>query len=310
MQFWALIADSFRESLDRKIFWVMLVITLVVAAAMFCIGFEPGRIDILFGSWSIATDKFTLAGKVRPDFLASVATEWIMDNVLGFIAIVLALIATAGFMPSLMERGVIEVVLSKPLPRWKVFLGKYLGSLVFFGVHAVIFVVLTFFVVGLRWGAWVPGYLLGIPLTVLLFSFLYCVSALVAVMTRSSVAAILITLGCWVAFAGIQSLGDLFEMYPEWKGNGLTYQSTMAARWILPKTQDLTLIARKWSGAASPLDMMGNPTDDKEREMIEQASKAEKKRQELHPAYSIGTSLLFEAAVMLVAMWKFSRRDY
>ena len=310
MQFWALIVDSFRESLDRKIFWVMLMITLVVASSMFCIGFEPGRIDILFGSWSIATDKFTFAGKVRPDFLSSIATEWIMDNVLGFIAIVLALIATAGFMPSLMERGVIEVVLSKPMSRWKIFLGKYVGSLVFFGVHAVIFVALTFFIVGWRWGAWIPGYWLGIPLTVLLFSFLYCVSALVAVMTRSSVAAILITLGCWVGFAGIQSLGDLFEMYPEWKGNGLSYQTTMVARWVLPKTQDLTLIARKWSGAASPLEMMGEPANGEDREMIGQASQAEKARQNIHPAYSIGTSLLFEVAVVMVAMWKFSRRDY
>ena len=310
MQFWALIVDSFRESLDRKIFWVMLFFTLLVAATMFCVAFEPGKVDILFGSWSIPTDKFTVAGGVRKDFIAGILTEWIMDNALGFVAVLLALIATAGFIPSLMERGVIEVVLSKPLPRWKVFLGKYIGSLVFFAVHAVIFVVLTFFVVGLRWGIWIPGYLLGIPLTVILFSYLYCVSALVAVMTRSGMAAILITLGCWVTFAGIQSLGDLFEMRPEWRGSGLTYQTTMAARWILPKTQDLTLIARKWSGAASPLDMVDEPETEEDRVIVEQASHAVKERQKIHPAYSIGTSLLFEAAVVMMAMWKFSRRDY
>lgn len=310
MQFWALIVDSFRESLDRKIFWVMLLITLVVAAAMFCIGFQPGSIDVLFGTWSIPTDKFTLAGKIRTDFLAGIATEWIMDNILGSLAVILALIATAGFLPSLMERGVIEVVLSKPLPRWKVFLGKYIGSLVFFFVHAVIFVVLTFFIVGFRWGAWVPGYLLGIPLTVMLFSLLYCISALVAVTTRSSVAAILITLGAWVGFAGIQSLGDAFEMYPEWKDNRTIYETATVMRWIVPKTQDLTYMARKWSGAASPLEMMGEPKDQKDRDMLDRASQAENARLEVRPVYSIGTSLLFEAAVVLLAMWKFSRQDY
>jgi ABC-type transport system involved in multi-copper enzyme maturation permease subunit len=310
MQFWALIVDSFRESIDRKIFWVMLLITLVVAGAMFCIGFQPGRIDILFGTWSIATDKFTLAGKIRPDFLAGIATEWIMDNILGWLAIILAVIATAGFLPSLMERGVIEVVLSKPLPRWKVFLSKYIGSLLFFAFHAVIFVALTFFIVGFRWGAWVPGYLLGIPLTVLLFSFLYCVSALVAVTTRSSTAAILITLGAWVGFAGIQSLGDAFEMYPKWKDSRMVYQTATAMRWVVPKTQDLTYIARKWSGAASPLEMMGDPKDQSDREMLDRASQAENARLEIHPVYSIGTSLLFETVVVLLAMWKFSRQDY
>ncbi len=310
MQFWALIFDSFRESLDRKIFWVMLFITLVIAAAMFCVGFQPGRIDILFGTWSVATDMFTLAGKIRTDFLAGIATEWIMDNILGWLAIILAVIATGGFLPSLLERGVIEVVLSKPLPRWKVFLGKYFGSLMFFAVHAVIFVVLTFLVVGFRWGAWMPGYLLCIPLTVLLFSFLYCVSALVAVTTRSGVAAILITLGAWVAFTGIQSLGDAFEMYPEWKDSRTIYESSRVMRWVVPKTQDLTYIARKWSGAASPLDMMGKPKDQKDQDMLGRASQVDKARAEIRPVYSIGSSLLFEAVIVLIAMWKFSRRDY
>ena len=50
MQFWALIVDSFRESRDRKIFWVMLGLSLLIAAAMSCISFEQGRVNFLFGA--------------------------------------------------------------------------------------------------------------------------------------------------------------------------------------------------------------------------------------------------------------------
>ena len=99
-------------------------------------------------------------------------------------------------------------------------------------------------------------------------------------------------------------------MYPEWKDSRMIYQTATVMGWVVPKTQDLTYIARKWSGAASPLEMLGEPKDRKDREMLDRASQAENARQEIHPVYSIGTSLLFEAAVVLLAMWKFSRQDY
>ncbi len=55
MQFWALVVDSFRESLDRKIFWVMVAITLLITSAMLCVGIETDRISIFFGLWPIET---------------------------------------------------------------------------------------------------------------------------------------------------------------------------------------------------------------------------------------------------------------
>jgi len=310
MQFWALIVDSFRASLDRKIFWVILLISLVVAGGMFCIAFEPRGINVLFGTWVITTDAFTVGGEVRPDFIASVATEWIMDNILGWLAVILALIATADFLPTLMQPGVIEVAVSKPLPRWQLFLGKYIGSLMFFFVHAVIFVGLTFLVLGFRWGAWIPAYLLSIPLTVLLFSYLYCVSALVAVITRSTITAILLALGAWVAFAGVQLLGDTMEMYPQWQESRALYRGVQVARWAVPKTQDLTLLARKWTAAASPFDMVGTAEKPEDQDMMERARQAEQKRLALSPISLIGSSLLFEAFIVVLAMWRFSRLDF
>ena len=309
MQFRALILDSFRESLDRKIFWVMLLICLAVTAAMACVGFEPGKVSILFGTWVQPTDIFTVGGVLQVDLIASVVVEWIMDTVLGWIGVLLAIVATAGFFPAMMERGAIEVPLSKPIPRWKLFLGKYLGSLSFLLIHATIFVFLTFLVVGLRWGAWLPGYLLAIPLVVLLFSFLYCVSVLVAVVSRSAIAAVLVTLGAWVGFTGVQSVDDAFISFPEWQEYRVAYQSIHVARWIIPKTQDITYIARQWSRAANPTALMPQ-LDADAREVISRGEKAEAARLAISPVLTLGSSLLFEAAVVLLAMWKFSRTDF
>jgi len=307
MQFWALVYDSFRESIDRKIFWVMLFISLAIAGSMFCVGFSPHKISIMFGTWEIETDSLTIAGELRKDIIAWIVVDGIMDTVLGWIGVILALIATAGFIPNLMSRGAIDVMLSKPIPRWKLFWGKYLGSMAFVGVHATIFIVLTFLVCGTRWGVWLPGYLLSIPLMVLLFSYLYCISALVAIQTRSSVAAVLVTLGAWVCIAGIQITDDRFASDPAWQHYQSAYTASRVVRWIVPKTEDITYKAKEWARAAAPSSLIRDIDSDN---AIDWASDVERRRTAIPAAYTIGSSLAFEATMVLIAMWLFSRRDY
>ena len=311
MQVWALIVDSFRESLDRKIFWVMGAISVLIAAAMFCISFEPGKIVIFFGTWEFATDLFTVDDAIGPNRIATLAVTYIMEFTLGWPGIILAIIATAGFFPAFIERGSIGVVLSKPMPRWQVFLSKYFGSMVFVFVQALIFVMLTFVVIGLRWGAWLPGYLWAIPLVVLLFSYMYCVSVWVAVHFRSTVAAVVISLGAWMMFFGVQTTADLFEMYPTWQRNQTAYTAFRAARWIVPKTQDITYLAAEWSGAGLSDEILPDPDPEGlDTEAIERASNIERERMKIDPFHTIGSSLLFEAVIVILAMWKFARTDY
>lgn len=309
MQFWALVYDSFRESVDRKIFWVMLFISLAVAGAMFCVGFEPGKVSILFGTWEIETDLLTISGKVRKDIIALIVVDGIMDTILGWVGVILALIATAGFFPSLMQRGTVDVMLSKPIARWQLFLGKYLGSMAFVAVHATIFVVLTFLVCGTRWGVWLPGYLLSIPLVVLLFSYLYCVSVLVAIPTRSSVAAVLVTLGAWVVFAGIQVTDDRFAHSPLWQQYHSAYTASRVVRWVVPKTADITIKAKQWARTADSFELVRERDTDSD-EALDWAAKVEHTRMAIPAVYTIGSSLAFEAVVVLIAIWLFSRRDY
>lgn len=311
MQWWALIVDSLRESVDRKIFWVMAAISVILAAAMFCIGFEPHRIVVLFGAWEYETEYFTSAGQVRSDFIAGIMVHFVWDLMLGWVGVTLAVIATGGFFPALIERGAIDVVLSKPIARWQVFLGKYFGGMVFILVQAALFVLLTFLVIGFRWGVWLPGYLWSIPLMVLLFSYVYCVSALVAVSFRSTVAAVLLSLGAWVAFSGVQTTADLFETYPSWQEQRSYYNAVRAARWIIPKTQDVTYLAARWTGTGAVTDIMPEPDpNDEDADLVIRASEVERMRMNVDSIDTIGSSLLFEAFIVLMAMWKFSREDF
>lgn len=327
MQFLAIVLDSFRESRDRKIFWVMLGLSILVAAGMFCFRFEPGAVDVLFGTWRIETQWFTDATGLRSDRIATIMVDGVMDTTLGWVGMILAIVATAGFLPNFLERGVVDVVLSKPIARWKLFLAKYLGSMVFVLVQAAIFVVLTLAVARTRWGIWLPGYLLVIPLTVLLFSYMYCVSALVAVYYRSTLVSVLLSLAAWVVFFGVQSVDDFLEM-GGWRAvmnpsapvsenadrasssdETVTRRTVRILRWAIPKTQDITYLARRWSRGANAVDLV--PTSDAESEMVAQrAAMVEAKRLRIPAWQTIGSSLLFEAVLVVLAMWKFSTTDY
>lgn len=314
MQFWALVADSFRESLDRKIFWVLLLITGVVILAMGSIAFDGDRVTFLFGLWDAASGDFDPVSAIGRARLLSAVVFFLLMTVLGWVGIILMVIASAGFFPTLMQPGTIDILVSKPISRPRLFLYKYLGSMVFVIMQATVFVVLTFLVMGLRWGLWAPGYLLCIPLIVLLFSYVYCVTVLVAVKTRSSVAAILLSLGAWFLFACPPAALDLFESFPELRENKRLHRTLEIIAWVPPKTADIPYIAARWCKAGAsvdifPDDVMG-PAGTPQREQINRAREIEVKAMSESPWLSIGSSLVFETVIVLWAMLIFCRRDY
>jgi ABC-type transport system involved in multi-copper enzyme maturation permease subunit len=314
MQLWAIILDSFREARDRRIFWVLVLITLCVGLAMASVGFERTRVSLLFGLWEVDTQRFsplTVLGRTR---LAGIVVYGLMDLFLGWLGITLMIIATAGAFPAMMEKGAIDVLLGKPISRTRLFLYKYFAGLTFVVIQATLFVGLTFLVMGWRWEVWIPGYLASIPLLALLFSYVYCVSVLVAVATRSTVAAILLSLASWVVFALVHQAPGLFEQFPELQTHATAYRTVRAVSWIPPKTGDITYLAARCANAGTSLDIVPSSVADggttKDREAMQHGQEWEEAQLELSPLYSIGSSLLFEAVIVLIALWKFSRADF
>ena len=314
MQLWTLTVDSFRHARSSKLFWVLVVITLLVTLTMASFSFKGDKINILFGLIEQDIGDFsplTMLGRTQ---LTSVVVHGVMDGFLGWIGVTLVIIATAGLFPAMMESGTIDVVLSKPVSRPVLFLYKYLASMVFVLFQAALFVGLTFLVMGLRWGFWVPGYLLCIPLMVLLFSYIYCVSVLVAVSTRSALTAILLSLGAWVVFSVVTQAPALLEQFPSLKEYRTFHRAVRVISWVPPKTGGVTFLAAKWAGAGTSADIIPESVTetgtDAGREQLERGRQWEEGQLRTSAFYSIGSSLLFEAALVLLAMWKFTRADF
>jgi ABC-type multidrug transport system fused ATPase/permease subunit len=116
---------------------------------------------------------------------------------LTWVATILALISTSSIFPDLITGGAIETVLSKPIGRIRLFLTKFATGLLFVALQVGVFSLLSFVVIGVRGGVWEPGIFLAVPIVVVFFSYLFAVNALLGLLTRSTIAALLVTGVFW-----------------------------------------------------------------------------------------------------------------
>ncbi len=193
----AIFLDAYRELNSRKLFWIVLAISVAVVAAL-AIPSNNDRGIVAFGM--TADIPFLSTKAVSPGGFYKFLFSWFGINLwLAWGATILALISTAGMIPEMVSGGAVELVLSKPISRLRLFLTKYAAGLMFVVLQAMVFAVGAVLVIGIRGGVWDARPLLAVPLMVLFFSYLFSVCALVGMLTRSTLLALLATILIWLA---------------------------------------------------------------------------------------------------------------
>jgi hypothetical protein len=145
-------------------------------------------------------------------------TSWGAGFWLSWVTTILALVSTAGIIPDLISGGTIEPVLSKPIGRIRLFLTKYLTGLLFVALQILVFSLGCFVVLGIRGGAWEFGLFMALPIVLAFFSFLFSFCALVGLVTRSTIASLLLTMLFW-SMIFVVNLGDniMLQQREGWK---------------------------------------------------------------------------------------------
>lgn len=165
-----------------------------------------------------------------------------------WISILGAVIISSFFIPNMLRKGTIDLLLVKPMHRWMLLCYKYVGGLTFIFINNVFAIVGIWLALGLRSGIWANWFLLLIFVLTFFFAILYAVSALMAVLTGSSVTAILVTVGAWFVFFLVGNLNQYFEnnrqVAQAQKGAAAQTGSLFAdvigvVHAVLPRTSDL-----------------------------------------------------------------------
>jgi ABC-type transport system involved in multi-copper enzyme maturation permease subunit len=318
-----MVRDTFRQSLASKLFWVMLGLTAL--ATVFCFGISvtgdkdrerhpyeiptympksqdspavrdegirvaSGEVSLGFGLFKFPITK-NRADSVR------LLQLWLAGVLADTVGVLLALLWTAGFLPTFLEPQAVTVLLAKPVPRWALLFGKYLGVVLFVALHAVLFVAGTWLGIGVSTGVWDGAYWLAVPLLVTNFAVFYAFSALLAVWTRSTVVAVFGTLLFWILCWAMNMTHHHLVGH---NIQGVTPAASFlveAGYWVLPKPLDMSGIffdAMKAGSYSAPVPEMA---------AVQAAGK-------FFPELSVLASLGFAAVVLAVAAYEFRKMDY
>ena len=380
IQTWAMVVDAYRELNSKRLFWIVLILSGLIVAVFAALGINEGGVTILI--WETGLPPTTEMVS-RDVFYKGMFMGFGFQFWLSWLATILALVSTAGMFVDLVSSGSIELVLSKPIGRLRLFLTKYFAGLLFVTAQVAVFSLAAFLVLGLRGGTWEPGLFWGVPLVVIFFSYLFCVCVLLGVVTRSTVASLLMTLLVWLLIFGLHAgeTGFLFgketstarvaaiereiegleaslaptQTDPDrsitdgvrdhfsraWREQKLAHRREQLPKarerrvfWtrlhtiaygvktVLPKTsetigllerrliEDADLEALAETTEDAPAWQTGSATDDVRVDQQEVQRRMMEETRDRSAWWVVGTSLLFEIAVLGLAAWIFCRRDF
>jgi ABC-type transport system involved in multi-copper enzyme maturation permease subunit len=263
----ALARNALHQVLDNLVFRILAGLILVPIAFAFLVGFHQDEIVLAFGlqRWSYAE----LYGLVdarpglhpREDTLEGLV--WlVLDNLGGTVGVLFCVAATAFFVPRLIERGSAGVVFGKPVSRTTLYLSRFGAGLSF------VLLLSGVLAGGMCLGLWlVSGYadpgILCAPLALAyVYGLTHAVSMLCGILTRSSVASLLLTLLFFVLNWTVHFTWRQHEESSarraaaaaeeiergaagDEEATGPLLRTFLALHFVLPKTSDASLLARE-----------------------------------------------------------------
>ncbi|WP_020471013.1 ABC transporter permease [Zavarzinella formosa] len=230
---------------------------------------------------------------------------WIEDKLInGYgaaVAILFGIIVTSFFIPNMLRKGNVDLLLAKPISRTSLLLYKYLGGLSFMLILSAVTVIGAWLIIGVRTGIWNPKFLLVIPALTFSFAIFYALSTMIGVWTRSIIACILLTCFASVALYVIAFGYSIYEHVKKFPGMKDEMPAWLeftaeASHTVLPRTDDLDRITTKL--------------------ISETMTQQDQTRNGLHvktyPSWAgtIGVSLAWIAAMLGLSCWRFTKKDY
>jgi ABC-2 type transport system permease protein len=189
----------------------------------------------------------------------------------------LAVFASAGLIPSVLEPGRIELLLSKPISRTHLLLGRYLGNLLIVAANVSYLVIGIWIILGIKTNIWTPDFLVAIVTTVFLFAVLLAVVVLVGVLLESTALAVMIPVGLMIISPVLAQHKTMVRLLSsEW-----SRQLWQALYQVLPKVYDIGTMTMNFV--------------------------LDRKVESYAPLW---TSAAFGAVVLAAALYTFQRRDF
>jgi ABC-type transport system involved in multi-copper enzyme maturation permease subunit len=180
---WIITWSTLREAMARKVFLFFLGISAVVIIVLALITSLTDTSSILgnIGNISHGNNPVTGVGGMVTMF------EIVIINTIANLGLLLAIFSSASFVPVMLEKGNIDLLLSKPISRAQLLWGKYVGGILVVLINIAFLIIGVWFIISLKFSYWNFAVLWSILLITFAFATLNAVIVLFGVMTKSSI---------------------------------------------------------------------------------------------------------------------------
>lgn len=221
---------TLKEALARKVFLFFIgisVLAIVITALIF------GLVD----TQSIITG---LENKTGNDFIVRNIVsmlEIMIISPLAGLGLLLAIFSSSSFVPNMLEKGNIDLLLSKPVSRPQLLWGKYAGGLLVVLSNIAFLVAGIWLIISLKFSFWDPTFLWSILVITFTFAVLYALIVFCGILTRGSMLGMMLAYFIFLILSPLLALAndraDIFFKSDLVKGivKGIYY--------FIPKTSEL-----------------------------------------------------------------------
>jgi hypothetical protein len=156
----------------------------------------PHKASLFFGA-------IPLGSSSQPSQLVYKVVRYGIELVGAPVIMLLSCIITAFYVPNMLRKGTVDLLLAKPIGRVRLMLYKYIGGMTFMFLNTTLLIVGLWLVLGLRSRVWDASLLIVIPVLTFEFALFYALSTLAAVWTRSPIVSILLCVVAWGILWGL-----------------------------------------------------------------------------------------------------------
>ncbi|MGH9798377.1 MAG: ABC transporter permease subunit [Candidatus Polarisedimenticolia bacterium] len=198
MKIAAILIDTVRELVYRRtlvVYTAIVTLVLLLFALALRTDIAGGAIaslTILGQEGRPAPGGFRIGGPPGPEgalLTAEAFVRWVQFGAslaLYGLGVMLSTFATAGLVPRMLERGTIDLLLSKPIGRTRLFLARWLGGLLAASVNLVYMVAGLGIILAFKTGVWNGGFFASALVMVLYFACLLSWIVLLGILFRSA----------------------------------------------------------------------------------------------------------------------------
>lgn len=223
---------TFREALSRKIFVFFFSVSTFVL--------------FLFAVLFLTISSESFSGMSADSVVADSLNITIARGLKLFITVPLfggglfiSIFSVANFIPQMTEKGSIDLLLSKPVSRAQIILGKFFGGTVMVFVNIAYLVIGLWILIGFKFGDWDSSFLLTIFTITFAFALLYALIILIGIITKSSVISMIVSYLIFIIVSPILSHRDEIITFVN---NGIMKFILEFLHYITPQTSELSTI--------------------------------------------------------------------